>query len=98
MIKGHLDQTRKNVRSTRKSALVLPDGTELKVSYDDIEDYYPSLDLDNHRTHYCYAATIEPTGQIYTDQTGKFVHHPATATTIFSSYTITLVTTSLPRP
>jgi hypothetical protein len=73
MIKGHLDQTQKNARSTRTSAVFLPDGSELQVSNSITEDYCLSPDPGNHRTHYCYAATIEPTGQIYTDQTGKFV-------------------------
>lgn len=69
MHKGHMDQTRCNQRSTRthettSDTLLLPED-------DDLTDIVPST--LNVRTHYCYVNTIAPTGQIYTDQTGKFV-------------------------
>ena len=64
MVKGHLDQARKNQRSTKQSAQVL-----------DLEedDAFPMSPADGARTHYCYVAVMEPTGQVYSDQTGKFV-------------------------
>jgi hypothetical protein len=63
-VKGHLDQTRKNKRST-KTASPAEDLTAL-----------PSPPItDGKRTHLVYAAIINAptaTGQIYTDQTGRF--------------------------
>jgi len=29
--------------------------------------------MDGARTHFCYAAMLEPMGQIFTNETGKFV-------------------------
>ena len=54
--KGHLDQTRKNVRSTT----TLPP-----------LDRDPSQETDNQQTHRLFA-TIEQTGKFYTDKTGRF--------------------------
>ncbi len=34
---------------------------------------FPTALQDGAHIHYCYAAMLEPTGQIYLDQTGKFV-------------------------
>jgi hypothetical protein len=65
MDKGHLDQARKNHRST-KPAIIEPDDNHV-----DIDEYHP--EPSNTKSHHCYAAIIEPTGQIYTDQTGRFV-------------------------
>ena len=67
--KGHLDQTRAGQHST-KNKDPLPE---------DIQDMYPPPLPGGRKTHYCYAAVepIVPTGQIYSDQTGKF---PITST------------------
>jgi hypothetical protein len=62
MIKGHLDQTRKNQRSTKPTP-----------STDDSDDPFPASPIDQARSHHCCTAIFEPTGQIYTDQTGRFV-------------------------
>ena len=63
MHKGHMDQARKNQRSTKpKSNSPTPA---------DPVDLYP--DQEQERTHFIYVATFEPTGQIYTDQTGRFL-------------------------
>jgi Reverse transcriptase (RNA-dependent DNA polymerase) len=63
MIKGHLDQVRQNNQSTKLMPQSEPD-----------DEFPPSLDsTDSSATHQCYAAIFEPTGQIYTDQTGRFV-------------------------
>jgi hypothetical protein len=64
MIKGHLDQTRKNQRSTK----IPPDQPATDIN----TDAFPT-DTTTTRSHHCYALIFEPTGQIYTDQTGKFV-------------------------
>ena len=65
MVKGHLDQTRRNQRSTKAK---LPSQiAELT------DDAFPSSPPDHERTHLCYAAIMEPTGQIYSDQTGRFI-------------------------
>ena len=54
--KGHLDQTRNNVRSTqpKEPELTEPEGERL-----------------DHPTHQIFAS-IEPVGRVYTDQTGRF--------------------------
>lgn len=67
-VKGHQDQTRKNQRSTKQPAL-LPDDS---VDSDAPKDADIDIPID-HRSHHCYAAIFEPTGQIYSDQTGRFV-------------------------
>ncbi|KAG7350061.1 reverse transcriptase RNA-dependent DNA polymerase [Nitzschia inconspicua] len=66
--KGHLDQTRKNLRSTKTNIPPPPpnDG-------DDADDYLPTANPTNERTSHCFAATFEPTGKIYSNLTGKFV-------------------------
>jgi hypothetical protein len=69
MIKGHLDQTRKNQQSTKAKP---PPSSPLNGDPD--PDRFPPSEPKNDRTHHCFAAIIEPaTGQIHTDQTGKFV-------------------------
>ena len=72
MVKGHLDQSRKNQRSTKlhaPSALVDPNDPEQLP-----DEPFPSSEPDNARTHHCFATVFEPaTGQIHSDQTGKFI-------------------------
>ena len=71
MVKGHLDQTRKNQRSTKKP-LDLPVPSDSVT--DDTDEAFPTSDTTNTRSHHCYAAVFEPaTGQIHSDQTGKFI-------------------------
>jgi hypothetical protein len=71
MVMGHLDQTRQGTRSTQRHAMAPAknDGAES----DDDHDAFPANEEPNERTHYCYAADIEITGQVYSDQTGRFV-------------------------
>jgi hypothetical protein len=60
--KGHLDQQRKNIRSTKQP-----------VAEDD--DDSTTVETTNHRTNFVYATVgvvHVPTGQLYTDQTGRF--------------------------
>ena len=64
MIKGHLDQSRQNVRSTKN------------INNDDNEDddLYPlQLTLPNDdQANYCYATIFSQSGKMYSDQTGNF--------------------------
>ena len=62
MIKGHLDHVHQNQRST-KTPVAEP--TSTTHSDQPTEPY--------ERSHHCYATVMAPTGQIYTDQTGKFI-------------------------
>ena len=66
-VKGHLDQTRKNQRSTKP-----------KVTIEDTDEHdivaHPPI-TDGKRTHFVYAAIVDApneSGRVYTDQTGKF--------------------------
>ena len=59
---GHLDNIRKNYKSTKKDT---PD-------VDPVEDTFPEPQSLNERTHHCYLATTEPNKNlVYTDQTGR---------------------------
>ena len=57
--KGHLDQTRKNQKSTKNKKPVAT-------------DEHPNSDKPNTQTYTCFVAVYKPTGKIYTDQTGQF--------------------------
>jgi hypothetical protein len=78
MVKGHLNQTRQNQRSTKNVPVAnvptpIPDQLELAQHQDLLDaDAFPST-TDEERCHFCYATIIEPTGKIYTDQTGRFI-------------------------
>jgi len=67
MIKGHLDQTRMNQHSTQP-----PPDSSVSSPPLDTDAFLPALD-NGDRTHFCYAATIAPTGQTHMDLTGKFI-------------------------
>ena len=80
--KGHLDQTRKNVRTTRLRDCPAPIKIEpgslpttptaehnLEQNEEAFDD--PLQEIDNEPTHQVFA-TIADTGKIYTDQTGRF--------------------------
>ncbi|KAI2513563.1 Reverse transcriptase (RNA-dependent DNA polymerase) [Fragilaria crotonensis] len=73
MIKGHLDQSRQHQRSTK-----LTQGSSgapiLELEHDN--EAFPAPDdalPPGARSHFCYAAVMEPTGQVYSDQTGRFI-------------------------
>jgi hypothetical protein len=68
MHKGNQDQTRKNQRSTKTKPTLIESDNTLDDNDDDM-----SPDGIDERIHAIYAAVLEPTGQIYSDQTGKFV-------------------------
>ena len=64
-VKGHLNQHRKNVRSTKQHT------PELNTSQHDCDMFPPQLQ-PNKRTHHIYASVIDLTTQISTDLTGRF--------------------------
>ena len=61
---GHLDQVRQNKKSTK------PKPSKESIELD--QDHFPKSDDTNERTHHCFAAAQEITGQVHTDQTGRF--------------------------
>jgi hypothetical protein len=66
MVKGHLNQTRKNIRSTKLTS------NDYNVDVD--EFHPPQLTIDDKQhANYCYASLFEPTGKMYSDQTGRMV-------------------------
>ena len=71
--KGHLDQTRKNVRSTHGNGSPLPTGTSASPSSSvPSDDAFPAHE---DKTHYSFVAVHSmesPSGKVYADQTGKF--------------------------
>jgi hypothetical protein len=71
-VKGHLDQQRANLRSTKPSAVPLvPSPNPLHESPLDI---CPApVTPPAGRTHHVFAAHQRVTGQIYTDQSGRFL-------------------------
>jgi len=66
--KGHLDQQRKNLRSTKTKAPVPHVTLGPKESPTDVHP--PTSEL---RSHFVYAEACTVTGQVYTDQPGKFL-------------------------
>ena len=74
MIKGHMDQARKNQQSTKPTTVPVPSLTDTSATSPLPDDVFPQSEPDNVRTHHCYTAIFEPaTGQIHSDQTGKFI-------------------------
>jgi hypothetical protein len=70
--KGHLNQTRQGTKSTRTTK---PEANSDETPTADDNDFEPtslSSETDDH-THECYAALIQPSGLVYTDQTGRFL-------------------------
>jgi hypothetical protein len=61
--KGHMDQTRKNVRSTQQH--------DNQPVIDTNPEMDPKQEENNEITNHLFA-TIDDTGKIYTDQTGQF--------------------------
>jgi 23S rRNA U2552 (ribose-2'-O)-methylase RlmE/FtsJ len=69
MVKGHLDQARINQNST-KTYNEPADPTD---HFPNVlgTDNFPDVLMDE-RSHFYYAVLMELTGQVYSDQTGKF--------------------------
>ncbi len=84
-VKGHLDQSRKNQRSTQPKGTFTDKQPSIESENHtedndndpvaETDDYWPTSDRDNYRTHQCFAACTEDntTGKIFTDQTGRFI-------------------------
>jgi hypothetical protein len=69
MTKGHQDQTRKNQRSTKTPvATVIPNPETTATEPDE-----PFPAIIDARFHVIYSAVFGPTGQIYSNQTGRFI-------------------------
>jgi hypothetical protein len=71
-IEGHLDQIRKNLRSTKKVPKESP--TTPVSNTDEIDNWFPASELSNKQSHHYYVALIKPerSGQIYSGLTGRF--------------------------
>ncbi len=91
--KGHLDQARKNQKSTKPKPSEETEALE--------EDCSPTRSPPGMRTHCCYAIIIDlnsPQGQISTDQSARFPPPPARATdTCFACTTTTATSLMLSR-
>jgi len=83
MIKGHLDQKRKNQRPTPKPTVDLPLLPIDDDNDDEADDPFPASESPSEVTHFCYAACVpaEPRGQVFTDQTGRFLLPASTGNT-----------------
>ena len=70
MIKGHLDQQRKNIRSTKpKRSMAAP--KSLPGVDETEQDLHPAQ--HQQRTNYVFADCHDITGQIFSDQPGRFL-------------------------
>lgn len=73
-VKGHLDQVRKNLRSTTPKPIEEPVLFDITTNNETIIDSDISPEHITERTHACYATCIQKpnTGTSYSDQTGRF--------------------------
>jgi hypothetical protein len=85
-IKGHLDQIRKNPRSTKKGSKSIEPTSA--PDHEVTDDWHPTSDPSNRRTNHCYVALIKPerSGQIHSDLTGRF----AIASSTGNNYLLTV--------
>jgi hypothetical protein len=89
-IKGHLDQHHQNLRPTTKPPTELPllsvDPATADADTDaatTASDAFPATDFPSEHTNFCYAACMptDTTGQIFTDQRGRFILPASTGNT-----------------
>jgi hypothetical protein len=80
MTKGHLDQSHKNARST-KPGLLAPTDLSDPAPVTELDDPFPISDLAGNRSYFCFVATAECTGKLFTDQTGRFILPSSTGNT-----------------
>jgi hypothetical protein len=73
MVKGHLRQTRQNQCSTKPTTATKPTPEPPSSEPIDLQDNFPSSETPNIKTQQCYTAVMETTGQIHSEQTGRFV-------------------------
>jgi len=74
MHQGHMDQSHQNQCSTKHA------------NTKDLSECYPDPMPNGHWSYACFAAIMEPLGQIYMDQPASFQSPPALATTIMVLY------------
>ena len=72
MVQGHLDQTRRNARSTKPTPST--EKQQPAIADPGETDTPPPISLPGKRTNDVYAACFSATGKIFTDQTGRFPH------------------------
>ena len=70
--KGHLDQVRKNLRSTKPFPALVAQ-SPLPSPEEPDRDQFPLAAPPGIHTDHCFAAIMDSTGQIFTDQTGRFI-------------------------
>ena len=63
-----MGQIRKKQRSTKT-----PVKPPTSPTLEEIDDLFPTSPEPGTRTHFCYAAVYDYSGQIFTDQTGRFI-------------------------
>jgi hypothetical protein len=78
MVKGHLDQTRKNIRSTKTT----------NTNEETIDDTFPFqlMETDQAHANSCYTTIFAPTGTMYSDQTGVFVQPSSKGNNLLTPY------------
>ncbi|GAX09321.1 hypothetical protein FisN_6Lu323 [Fistulifera solaris] len=69
--KGHMDQIRKNLRSTKRRGILSFAKPPINKAAT-LDDAFPPPASDAELSHHCFAGIIQPTGQKYSDQTGRF--------------------------
>jgi hypothetical protein len=69
--KGHLDQTRKKLRSTKPRVPKVNTSSDSAHPPTSTEDEFPDHAEKTHHCHVAVHSLDEPTGKIYEDQTGK---------------------------
>ena len=69
--KGHLNQERKGLQSTKPAIRINP---IVKIESESYQDLFPTSETPNLKTHHCFASFVsfESTAKAYSDQTGKF--------------------------
>ena len=69
--KGHLNQERKGLQSTKPHIYINP---IVKIESETTQDLFPSSENKNLKTQHCFASIVsfESTAKAYSDQTGKF--------------------------
>jgi hypothetical protein len=63
---GHMDNIKKNVRSTKK--------VRFQATQEDETGVFPPPQADNTRSNMCFLASTEPKHIVYSDQTGRLPH------------------------
>jgi hypothetical protein len=71
MIKGHLDQNKARNKSNNKTQQEQRLHSDPNTDDEELHNY-PEPEKPYSRSHYCYSSTIQITGQVFTDQTGRF--------------------------